>query len=150
MAGFFYAYSCTVMVGLAHADDVTFIGAMQVINANVRNAVFAAGFFGALVLSVFAFLLYLTARPNRRVALLVGGAAAFYVAAFLITLTLNVPLNDQLATAGDPARIADPAAVRAAYESPWVMWNNIRAIASTLAFVCSALAFRWIGKRADR
>lgn len=145
MAGFFYAYTCTVMVGLAYANDVTFISAMQEINAHVRNTPFAVGFFGSLVFSVVALLAHLP-RPKRRVALALGGAALCYAAAFAITLTQSVPLNDQLGAVGDPTKLADPAAVRAAYEAPWVLWNNIRTGFSTLAFASSALAFRWIGK----
>ena len=47
MAGFFYAYACSVMVGLDRVDDRTFIVTMQWINATVRNAAFAPAFFGA-------------------------------------------------------------------------------------------------------
>ena len=48
MAGFFYAYACSVMVGLDRVDDRTFIVTMQWINATVRNAAFAPAFFGSL------------------------------------------------------------------------------------------------------
>ena len=41
MAGFYYAYACSVMLGLAQTDDRTFVTAMQAINASVRNAAFA-------------------------------------------------------------------------------------------------------------
>ena len=47
MAGFFYAYACSVMVGLDRVDDRTFIVTMQWINATVRNAAFAPAFFGS-------------------------------------------------------------------------------------------------------
>lgn len=147
IAGFFYAYACSVMVGFAHTDDVTFIGAMQAINANVRNVAFGLSFFGALVLSIVALVLHLATRPTRRTTLLLGAAALLYAAAFGITMAVSVPLNDQLAAAGAPDQIADPAAVRAAYEASWVRWNLTRTIASTLAFICSGLAFRWVGRR---
>jgi uncharacterized membrane protein len=61
-----------------------------------------------------------------------------------ITLGINVPLNDRLAAAGDPATLADPAAVRPAFEGVWVRWNVVRAVCSTAAFGClvGALAIR--------
>ncbi len=51
-----------------------------------------------------------------------------------------MPLNDQLAAAGDPHRLADPAAVRHTFEQPWVLWNTVRTVASTAALGCLARA----------
>src|SRR4028118_7780 len=47
IAGFFYAYACSVTLGLALLPDEQYVEAMQAINATVRNGVFAFGFFGA-------------------------------------------------------------------------------------------------------
>jgi uncharacterized membrane protein len=52
-------------------------------------------------------------------------------------LAVNVPLNDQIKVAGDPAHIANLAAVRERFdEAKWVRWNLVRAVASTVAFGC--------------
>jgi uncharacterized membrane protein len=51
-----------------------------------------------------------------------------------------VPLNDALAAAGDPDRVTDLAAVRAAFAPPWGRWNTVRAVTSTLAVGCLAWA----------
>jgi uncharacterized membrane protein len=135
IAGFFYAYACSVMIGLARVDDQTFISTMQWINATVRNVWFAGSFFGALVLTAGATLLHLR-RAERRVLVWIVGALLLYVAAFGITMGISVPLNEELAAAGDPALIVDKAAVRAAYEDVWVNWNLTRTLASTAAFAC--------------
>jgi uncharacterized membrane protein len=124
MSGFFYAYACSVMVGLDRVDDRTFIVTMQWINATVRNAAFAPAFFGALVLTTAAAVVaVVTGSPTRAWIL---AAAVLYAAAFLVTLTLNVPLNSQLAAAGPADQISDLAAVRAAFEGSWVRWNLLR------------------------
>jgi uncharacterized membrane protein len=123
MAGFFYAYACSVMVGLDRVDDRTFIVSMQWINATVRNAAFAPAFFGSLVLTTAAVVAVVFARSNRG---WIVAAAVLYAAAFLVTLTLNVPLNSQLAAARPADQISDLAAVRVAYEGPWVRWNLVR------------------------
>jgi uncharacterized membrane protein len=47
-----------------------------------------------------------------------------------------VPLNNELAAAGDPDHIADLAGVRERFEASWVRWNIARAVASTAAFGC--------------
>ena len=112
IAGFFYAYACSVMVGLAHVDDSTFITAMQWINATVRNAAFAPSFFGALAVTGAAALVAYRHRSAGRAWIL--AAFALYAAAFAITMGINVPLNEQLAAAGQQqaSRTWRPSALR--------------------------------------
>ena len=124
MAGFFYAYACSVMVGLDRVDDRTFIVTMQWINATVRNAAFAPAFFGSLVLTIAAAVVAVVSSRSARGWIV--AAAVLYAAAFLVTLTLNVPLNEQLAAAGPADQISDLAAVRVAFEGPWIRWNLLR------------------------
>ncbi|MDT0327446.1 anthrone oxygenase family protein [Nocardiopsis lambiniae] len=145
ISGFFYAYACSVMVGLARVDDHTFIDTMQWINATVRNRWFAPAFFGALVLTALAVLLHLP-RGRRRVLPWAVAALALYATAFGITMGVNVPLNEELAAAGDPALIGDPAAVRAAFEAPWAAWNTTRTVASTAALGCLLRALALHGR----
>jgi uncharacterized membrane protein len=138
MAGFFYAYACSVMVGLNRVDDRTFIATMQWINATVRNAAFAPAFFGALVLTIAA---AAVAVPSRRAGWVwVLTAALLYAAAFLVTMTLNVPLNEQLAAAGAPDLIGDLTAVRVGFEGPWVRWNILRTALATGSLIALAIA----------
>lgn len=131
IAGFFYAYACSVLVGLARVDDRTFITTMQSINATVRNAGFAPSFFGALL--VPAATVVVLARRRSPAAGWVGAALALYAGAFAVTMGISVPLNDELAAAGSPDTIADLAAVRRAYEDPWVFWNLVRTVLATAA-----------------
>lgn len=60
----------------------------------------------------------------------------FALATLVITVVVNVPLNNALAAAGS----GDPAAARAAFESSWAAWNVARAVTSTLAVGCLAWA----------
>lgn len=135
IAGFFYAYACSVMIGLKQVDDRTFIVAMQEINASVRNAWFAPSFFGALIVTGVAAILA-GLRRDRPLFLWTLGALILYAAAFMMTLGISVPLNNALAAAGSPDTITDLAAVRVDYEDPWVRWNIARTVASTLALLC--------------
>lgn len=74
-------------------------------------------------------------------------ALVLYLATFVVTIGVHVPLNDGLKAAGDPDRIADLAAVRERFdEARWVRWNLARAVASTAAFGCLA----WCGPRSVR
>lgn len=130
MAGSFYVFSCAVMPALGRSDDRTFIEVMRNINDVIENPVFFAGFFGALLLTAAA-AWQQRRSPGPRGWIL--AALAVYAVAFLITSGVNVPLNNALADAGDPARIADPAAVRDRFEDAWVAWNIVRALLCTAA-----------------
>ncbi|MBF6085055.1 DUF1772 domain-containing protein [Nocardia cyriacigeorgica] len=134
IAGVFYAYAISVMPALARMDDRALIQTMQKINVVIINPAFMIGFIGTVGFTALAALLHLGA--DRRMTLLwVAIGLVLNVIAFAVTIALNVPLNDQLMAAGDPAAIADPAAVRAEFESAWVRWNIVRAVLHTLAFV---------------
>ena len=139
-AGVFALYAHTIMPGLGTTDDRTFVGAFQAIDKAIINPLFMLTFFGALVLTGVAGLLHL--RDDARPALpWIAVAFALYLVAVVITMTVNVPLNDAIKAAGDPERIADLAAVRADFhEGRWVAWNVVRTVLSTAAFGCLAWA----------
>ncbi|MFC7584847.1 DUF1772 domain-containing protein [Nonomuraea antimicrobica] len=139
MAGLFYAFAVAVMPALAGADDRTFVLVMQKINRTIENPVFFVTFFGAFVFTGAAAIARhrLGARAAARWIL---AALALYIVALAITMGVNVPLNEELARAGDPARIADLAKVRGEFEGVWVPANVARALACTLAVACLARA----------
>lgn len=135
MAGFFYAWAVSVMLGLAKTDDRTFVLSMQRINEAVQNAAFLPVFFGAFVLPAVAAMLHrrLGLRDATR---WIVAAVALYGVALAVTFGINIPLNDQLDRAGDPDLITNLAAVRNDFEGPWVAWNVVRALLSTAALGC--------------
>jgi uncharacterized membrane protein len=140
VAGVFGDWAVTIMPGLHTTDDRTFVGAFQALNRAIYNPQFMLAFMGALALTAVAAVLYL--RGNGRAPLpWVAVAFGLYLAGFVITIAINVPLNDGLMAAGDPDRIPDLAAVRAAFdETRWVAWHTVRTIATTVAFGCLAWA----------
>lgn len=145
MAGFFFAYSVSVMVGLDRVNDATFIETMQWINATVRNAGFGPAYFGALgVTGVATFMAYTAGRRQLAMWLLV--AFVLYGIAFMITVSFSIPLNNQLRDAGEVSKIADLAAVRRDYEGDWVQWNNIRAAFNGASLVALGGAMRQLGR----
>ncbi|WP_338697078.1 anthrone oxygenase family protein [Streptomyces sp. Q6] len=133
MAGSFYVFGCAVMPALARSGDRTYIEVMQNINDVIQNPVFLLVFMGALALTGLA---AWWTRRQQGVRGWVLAAFVAYALAFVVTSAVNVPLNDALAAAGDPARIADPARVRDRFEGPWVAWNVARAVLCTVATGC--------------
>lgn len=142
-AGLLYAYACSVMPALRRVDDRTFVEVMQRVNTAILNAWFAAAFVGAPVFIAVALVLEAVAR-DRTTVVPVALALVLHALALGITRTVNIPLNNGLDAAGPPGSVADPAAVRARFEGPWVRWNAVRAAAATAAFgsLCWALLVR--------
>ena len=146
-AGAFTLYAHTVMPGLGRTDDRTFVGAFQSMDKAIINPWFmAGGFLGALVFTALAVALHL-GEDWRSILPWVGAALALYLVAFVITIGVNVPLNDAMKAAGDPDRIADLASVRAQFnEAKWAAWNNVRTVTSLGAFGCLTWALVLFGR----
>jgi uncharacterized membrane protein len=140
MAGVFALYAKAIMPGLHRTDDRTFVGAFQSIDKAITNPLFLATFIGALATTGVAAALHLGA-DGRSALPWIAAAFVLYLAVFIITVRVNVPLNDEIKAAGDPDRIVDLAAVRERFnEANWARWNIARAALSTAAFGCLAWA----------
>ena len=73
-------------------------------------------------------------------------AAVLYLAVVIITISVNVPLNDAIKAAGKPDDV-NLVAVREQFdEARWVAWNVVRAILSTVALGCLAWALVQYGR----
>ncbi|MEZ0579546.1 DUF1772 domain-containing protein [Nocardioides sp. MH1] len=130
-AGAFALYAHTIMPGLGRTDDRTFVGSFQAMDRAIMNPWFiGCCFFGALLLTALAGVAALRTGAFVWIAVAFG----LYLVAVVLTVAVNVPLNDALKAAGDPGRI-DVAAARAAFhETRWVVSNVVRTILTTGAF----------------
>lgn len=135
IGGFFYAYLCSVTRGLALLPDVQYVEAMQAINATVRNGVFAFSFFGAVAFLVLALVVHLPRLRSWRFALILLACVLYIGGGFLLTLGVNVPMNEELATVSTNSSPEVVARARVAYEDPWNFWNGVRTVCSSLAFL---------------
>ncbi|MDH6711450.1 putative membrane protein [Kitasatospora sp. MAA19] len=138
-AGLFYAYACSVMPALARVEDRAFIEVMQRVNVAILNGWFVLGFVGALLSTGAAVALHLPSDGHHALPATIA-ALVLYVAAIGVTRSVNIPLNDELAAAGEPKRITDPAGVRNRFEARWVRFNVLRALLCTAALGCLAWA----------
>ena len=142
--GAFALYAHTIMPGLKKTDDRTFVAAFQSMDRAIINPWFMlTAFGGALVLTIAALVTNLGRDTLPWVAIALG----LYVVAVVITLAVNVPLNDAIKAAGDPDRIPDLAAVRERFdEARWATFNVIRTLLSAGAFVSLAWALVVYGR----
>ena len=147
VAGVFTLYAHTIMPGLHRTNDRTFVGAFRSIDRAIINPWFMSCFFGALVLTGLAAALHF-GSSGRGALPWIAVAFVLYLVVVVITLAVNVPLNDAIKAAGDPDRINDLARVRRDFnEAKWTAWNLVRVILSTGAFGCLLVALIMYGRR---
>lgn len=117
LAGIYVAFAVAVMPALRGLDDTAFTDAMNRINVSIVNPAFLLIFFAAPALA--AVIALLVRSPVGWV------AAALGAATLLITIAINVPLNDLLAHGG----------TRAAFEDRWTLFNTLRTVTGTASLI---------------
>ena len=135
VGGVFFAFSAFVMPALRRLPAAQGISAMQSINRTAVTAPLMLALFGTAVLSGITVVWAIRSWGQASAPWLLAGGLA-YLAAVVITIAANVPLNDSLAgldpgSAGAPARWAG-------FTAHWTLWNHLRgagAVAGSLAFI---------------
>ncbi len=131
--GFFFAWVCSTMWGLDATDPRVAIQAMQTMNASVRNATFAPAFFGTpFALWLAAALLWRIGR-RRSMALFAAAGLVYFALGMMLTMVINVPMNEALALVDVPTDEGEASAIWLAYSEEWQMWNQLRTITSGAA-----------------
>jgi uncharacterized membrane protein len=101
MAGVFGLYAHTIVPGLGRTDDWAFVGAFRAVDRGIVNPWFLlGGFAGSLVFTALAAGFYLGVLW-RSVLTWIVAALTLYAAVVVITLAVNVPLNNGIKGAGD-------------------------------------------------
>ena len=137
IAGVFYAYAVSVNLGLAAQPDASYVAAMQAINERIQNPLFFLSFFGAALFLLAALAAHYRRlqRSSGRFRLIALACALYIGGGFLLTVFVNVPMNEELARVSAGASPGELARARAAYEGPWDFWNGVRTVFSILAFL---------------
>ncbi|MEU3723320.1 DUF1772 domain-containing protein [Streptomyces sp. NPDC031705] len=149
MAGLFFAFDVSVMPGLAAGDDRTYVTAMQNFNAAIDgNGLFGSAFVLALLATAAAAVV--AHRQGRRgPAVWAAAAALAYLVVLVITFAVNIPLNNELADAGDAAGLTD-FAVLEKFKGTWVTTNILRTLLCTAALTALARALLLHGRATAR
>ena len=134
IAGFFFAYTYSVNIGLGRLNDLAYLSAMQKINSAILNPIFYLCFLApVLLLPLATFQQY--HLDNARFFGLLLASIIYIVGVFLLTASKNVPLNNQLDEIDlSTSSNSQISAMRQKFEKPWKFWHNIRTIAATLTF----------------
>ena len=142
IAGLFYAYSCSVVLGLGKLSDAEYLKSMQSINREILNPVFFMSFMGTAVLLPVTTFLFRGEQPTFLFLLL--ASAAYLIGGFGVTVAGNVPLNDMLDKFDINASTADAISqMRDNFENRWNLLNNIRTVFSVISIVLVICACIW-------
>lgn len=145
--GFFYAWVCSTMWGLDAADPRLAIGAMQAMNASVRNMVFAPAFFGTPAVMLLTGIVALRARERHPGFWFLGAAIIYLVFGLLLTMRFNVPMNRDLAQLVVPEDIETARAIWLDYSPRWQAFNIARTIASGLSLLMVGIGILTLSRR---
>lgn len=145
MAGVFFAFDVSVMPGLARTDDRVYVEAMQNFNQAIdTSGLFVLAFLGAFAATTAAAVIEYR-KGRRSAALWAGIAGGLYLVALLITFTVNIPLNNELAALGDPAKAHDFGVVDE-FKGVWESTNIMRTLLCTAALGCLAHCLKLHGR----
>ena len=133
MAGFFFAYSASVVLALRTLSASEYTTVMQEINEKVLNVVFGVVFFGAVVVPIGSAIIvvlleYWTTLSGQ---LFLAGVIVYLVGTFLVTARIHIPMNDHIATWSPMSPPDEWATVQAR----WGRWNHVRTTAAAVSFV---------------
>ncbi len=145
--GVFYAWACTVMWGFDAADPRVAIAAMQAANAQIRNAAFFPAFFltpaGLAIPGILLRRQGFTMSGN----LFLSAAAVYLLGGLVLTATVNVPMNNELATMAVPDSVEEARVIWEDYSGPWQTWNLIRTVFSGSALLLGVIGLGVLSRR---
>lgn len=141
MAGLFFSYSCSVVLGLKLLTDSEYIASMQSINKAIQNPLFFICFFGTLLLLPISAYLTYSQHSRLRFWLLLSATIIYFIGVFGVTALGNIPLNNglekfNLTNASKEAITLQ----RTIFEQRWNNLNAIRTISSILSLVLIVIA----------
>jgi uncharacterized membrane protein len=128
MGGLFFAFSNAVMIAFGRLQPAEGIAAMQSINRVILNPLFLAIFLATPAACVLVILTSLWRWSEPGAAWFIAGSALYIAGALLVTMLVNVPMNNAL-DAVNPAT-AEAGALWSRYLVSWTAWNHARTIAS--------------------
>jgi uncharacterized membrane protein len=139
-AGFFYAWSVSVIPGAQKVVNATYLETMQSINQAILNPAFFIIFFGSLLfLSIASVYQFNTGKTTFWLMLI--ASVLYLIGTIGVTGLGNVPLNNKLAALNliemSPQKLLE---FRSFYENNWNRLHLIRTIFAVGSFVLSVLA----------
>jgi len=133
-AGFFFAWSVSIILGAKKVGDFTYLETMQNINREILNPAFFLVFFGSLITLIITTSLQFYNKPVFW--LVLASAITYLIGTFGITAFGNVPLNNELDTLNiTKLSLLELKNFRTYYENTWNHYHSIRTISGMISFI---------------
>jgi uncharacterized membrane protein len=140
VAGFFFAFSTTVMKALTRVPESQGLVAMQTINVVVINPLVMLALFGTgLACAVLVIAAFVEWGEPYAVYLLLG-SLVYLAGVVVLTFVYHVPRNDALAALD--TNDAGAASHWNRYASTWTAWNHLRTVSALAAAAILTIALR--------
>ena len=136
VAGLVFAFAIVVMPGIKDLNDRDFLQAFKVMDRVIQNnqPIFMLVWLGSAVAVIILAILSIFQLDGSNRWLAIGCSVVYLLGVQLPTITINIPLNNQLQSLDlDAVSEADLHKVRKTFEPPWVRWNSIRTVVATMA-----------------
>jgi uncharacterized membrane protein len=138
MAGVFFIFSVAIMNALSRLPASEGIAAMQAINIAIVNPLFMLVFLGTAATTIFVVVSSLLKWQEPNAIYLVVGGVLYVVGSLLVTVIINIPMNNALAAAKPTDSTS--ATLWANYLTNWTAWNHVRVVAAIAATVSLTIA----------
>jgi len=138
IAGVYFIFSASVMTSLSRADAETAVRVFNLTNEDIVRSLFIPLFLVTSLAAALLALLSVLRWGDSSSALILIGSLVYLAGMFVVTVAINVPLNEGLARV-DPSA-PGVAATWARFAEAWVMWNHVRALASIIPCVIFTVA----------
>ena len=148
-AGFFYGWQVGPIPGFRILDDMTYIQAMNAVNANIPNPGFSFIFVGSLLFMLIALVMHIRQWRNIKFILILLAILTYVFGLVFVTFGVHVPLNEALLQHTDITSI-DVASIRSNYESRWNRWHVYRTFAVVVSAVLMLSAVTFETKEAHK
>jgi uncharacterized membrane protein len=140
IAGLFFAWEVSVIVGLKKISNRSFVETMWNINRRIQNPVFLTVFIGCALLFPLCTYWHFDLEHTSSYWFL-AATLLYLLGVMAVTIFGNVPLNDQLDRIElDKAGDAALSTARQTYERPWNRFNRIRTVFAILSLVSLLVA----------
>jgi uncharacterized membrane protein len=136
LGGVFFAFSAFVMSGLNRLPARQATAAMQSINVTAQRPPLMLGLFGTAVICGLLVYRSISSWGDQSAPWLLTGAVIYLIGAVLVTIVINVPLNNQLAAL--PAAEPGVTAHWQHFVTTWTLANHVRTVLSLAG--CALLA----------
>lgn len=138
VAGFLLAFTIVVMPGIQTFKDQQFLEAFKVMDAVIQNnqPSFIFVWAGSVLALLAAAGIGFAQLEGMNLGLIIIACAMYLIGVQLPTMTINVPLNNQLQALNlDVLSEPELQEARTNFEPRWIRWNAIRTVVAILTTI---------------